>query len=392
MRQVVEQNLDTIRGLLRDHTDRSEEGRILDILRNADAEALNQLLQGLDLNALFEAVDDRLLGPDHRAELFALLAGRLGDLAIPTRVAIVDGLQRGHTARQQEGLIRDVIRGTRGAELSALKNGIDAGGDYRDLQQLVFHDIDDDNIRSEILAHIAREGSGAERTEVKLLSDIDDTFYSSLKDERYPKNTTYPGVIPFYEAMDRSADGGRRGDIAFLTARPRVRAGTIEDKTQDMIRDRGLGSVTVLSGDFAHLRSHEAMAEKKYENFLEFRRLFPEYGFVFCGDSGQGDAIFGARIKAEFPRDVRAVFIHDVVDTSDSQRAQWLTKGVDFCDTYVGTATAARRAGLLSADALAGVVAAARQELAAIDFKEAKDAAKAAALARAFERDFAAAG
>lgn len=397
MSPTVERRLAEIRDLLRGHTDRAEEGRILEILEQADAADLNRLLSGLDLHDLFEDVENRRVGPDHRAALFRLLGrDRVAELEIPTRVRVVDALQRGPTAGEQERLIRDLFLATRGADVTALKNGIDRGGDYRDLQQLIFHDVDDATVRLEILAHVAREGSSPEvkRPEVKLLSDIDDTFYSSLKDERYPRETVYPGVIPFYRELDRAPGGGRRGDgrrgdIAFLTARPRERAGVVEEKTQRMIRERGLGDVIVLSGAFDSLLSNEAMAEKKYENFVEYRRLFPEYGFVFCGDSGQGDAIFGERIRADFPGDVRAVFIHDVVDTSDADRARWLARGVRLVDTWVAAAAQACREGLLPADGLRRVIDAAEAEFEQVDFGRARNPAAARDLQERFARDVA---
>ena len=385
MSQTVEQDLATIRDLLRGHTDRTEEASILEIFQRAGTADLNRLLLGLDLDQLFESVDDRVFGPDHRTTMYRMLGEqRVDELEVPARIAVVDALQYGPTAKEEEGVICKVLLATRGSDLTRLKNGIDAGNEHRDLQRLIFHEIDDQDLRDRILSHIASEAAAPD-TRLKLLSDIDDTFYASLKDKRYPRNVTYPGVVRFYQEMDRGpGDDQRRGDIAFVTARPGLPTGQVEISTKKMLAERGLEKVTVLTGDLAHLRSNEAMAEKKYENFVEYQRIFPEYQFVFCGDSGQGDAIFGERIKKDFPDAVRLIFIHDVVATPPEGRQDWLEKGVVFVDTYVGAAAATCEAGLLPASGLERVIAAASEELDAVSFENADQEAS---LRKLFDRD-----
>ncbi len=158
--------------------------------------------------------------------------------------------------------------------------------------------------------------------EVKVLSDIDDTFYANWKDARYPKKTVYPGVLQFYAELDRGPGPvpGRAGDLTFVTARPGDRLGLVEDATIKALAERGQLTATVLAGSFTRLIGNRTIAEKKLENFLEYRRLYPEYDFVFVGDSGQGDIHFGQRMLELAPGVVRAVFIHDVVATPDLAR------------------------------------------------------------------------
>ena len=385
MEEGTEEILLTIRRLLSGHTDRDEEARILSILEHTDAAQLNELLLELDVGRLISSVDDRVFGPDNRTALFDLVSvQRLGDLGVDARVALVNALQEGRTDRQREEALRNIFVGTGGADLTALKNSIDTGGDYRDLQQLIFTDIDDEEIRAEILAHIQREAEpGAPQADVKVLSDIDDTLYSSLNDKRYPSGTTYPGVIQYYRELDRESSdaSSTRGDLVFLTARPKVRSGHIEDHTYETLRERGVEKTTILSGDFLHLLGNDAIAEKKYENFVEYRQLFPEYRFVFTGDSGQGDALFGVRIRSDFPESIRGIFIHNVVDTPEEDRADWRARGVVSFDTYVGAAVEGLHAGLLEREGLARVIDAAVLELEAVPFKDdAQKAARAAEL------------
>lgn len=381
--------LDAINRLANGHTDRKEEAKILDIFRSANAKELNYLVQKLDLHELLEDVDDRLIGPDNRTALVKLLThDRLGDLAVGSRVALINAFQNGSTDGLRERGIRDVFLGTKGKDLTALKNGVDGGSDYHDLQQLVFHDIDDSKIRAEILSHIQREA--VPTGESKVLSDIDDTFYENLKDTRFPKKTVYPGVIAFYAELDKGpgAQPGRSGDLAFVTARPNDRAGLVEALTEKTLHSHGVKDAVVLSGDLLSNLSNDAIAKKKFENFTQYRQLFPEYSFVFTGDSGQGDVIFGAHMREAAPGAVKAVFINDVVNTPQAKRDEYRAKGVFFTDTYVGAAVQALSLGLISKDGLARVVQSAKDDFAKIKFDN--DAQKQARLAE-LNRDVAAA-
>ncbi len=392
--EAARADLARIRELMDDHTDRGEEAEILQLLGDADPARLDWLVRHLDVHDLVEDVDDRLIGPDNRTKLLRLLSkDRLDDLSVPARAAVIDGLQKHRTGGDEERALADVLLGTRGADLTALKRLVDAGGDHHDLQQLIHHDLDDDDTREAILEHIAAEAKPT--GELQVLSDIDDTLYASFKDDRFPGSEPYPGVRAFYAALDRSViragapvqDGGRPGDLAFVTARPGDRPGVVEALTTGMLEDAGLGHAVVLAGGFTALIGNERIAARKYENFLQFKALYPEYRFVFIGDSGQGDAIFGARMRAENGDAVPAVFIHDVVATGSAERETWREKGVFFFDSYAGAAVEAHALGLLTAQGLHDVVAATVTELGGVAFDSAeKRAAREAELRRDVER------
>ncbi|WP_437577122.1 phosphatase domain-containing protein [Sorangium sp. So ce887] len=363
--------LDEIRQRMAAHTDREDERRILEILAGATAVELDQLLLLLDLRALLGDVDDRLIGPDNRTALLDLLtAERLGDLGIPARAALASALQRGRTGRRDEQALRRLWLGTRGADVTRLKNAVDGRGGYRDLHQLFYHDIDDDALREELLAHLAREAAAVTTRDMKILSDIDDTFYANWKDARYPKKTVYPGVLQFYAELDRGPgpEPARLGDLTFVTARPGDRLGLVEDATLRALAERGQLAATVLAGSFTRLIGNRTIAEKKLENFLEYRRLYPEYGFVFVGDSGQGDVHFGQRMLELAPESVHAIFIHDVVATPERARQELAVSGVHLFDTYIGAATTAIERGLLGLEGAARVAEAALAAFAAIPF------------------------
>jgi len=379
--------LKEIRTLLEGHTDRNEERRILDIFRGASPAELNQVLSQLPVHEVHELIgdlDDRWFGPDNRTAFLALLTReRLADLTPESRAKLVHGLQTGGTDGQAERAIRDIFLGTRGADLTALKNGIDSGVDYHDLQQLVFHDIDDRGIRGQLLAHFKAEAKPT--GQVKVLSDIDDTFYENWVDDRFPKQTVYPGVRAFYQELDQGggATADRLGDLNFLSARPYDRAGLTEGLTHDMLEKHGVTHATVLSGDLLHVIGNENIAAKKFDNWQQVRQLYPEYGSVFIGDSGQGDASFGAKAVATSPSDMKRVFIHNVTHLDAAQKADFAKQGVYVFDTYVGAATEAYRDGLITRDGLQRVADAAQAELAQVKFDSPeKQAARQAELDR----------
>jgi hypothetical protein len=353
------------------HTDRSEEQRLLELFSGATGAELNYLLSNVDLDALLGDVDDRVVGPDNLTALLELLCvKRAPELGLPIRVALIAALQKGDTHGLAERMVRALFLGLHGRELSEFKNLLDGRGHSHDLQQLLFHDVDDARIRQDILTHIQREAAAAPSGENKVLSDIDDTFLANWKDARYPPKTVYPGVLQFYRELDRGPGTipGREGDLTFVSARPQDPLGLIEDRTLATLREHGVSSAVMLSGAFTHLLGNSRIAAMKFENFSRYVQLYPEYGFVFTGDSGQGDVAFGERMLAEHPESVRAVFIHDVIDTPEPVRMTWRGKRIFFFDTYIGAAVEAFEVGVIARDGVARVARAAREELERVPF------------------------
>ncbi|MBL8913549.1 MAG: hypothetical protein JNM17_22810 [Archangium sp.] len=368
----VQTRLSTIRSLLSGHTDRKEETALLALFKNANAGELNQLINGLSRQELHEVtsdMNDRLFGPDNKTAFLSLLTKeRVGDLTVESRAKLVQALQINSTDGKEEKAIGALFLATKGEGLSALKNAIDGGSDHRDLQQLIFHDIDDGALRTQLLAHFKTEATPKDG-KVKVLSDIDDTFYANWKDDRFPKKTIYPGVRALYAELDRGggATADRTGDLMFLSARPYDRPGVSEHFSREMMHDHGVTQATVLSGDFAHLIGNHSIADKKFENWQQVNQLYPEYGSVFLGDSGQGDAIFGAKAAAA-NADMRSVFIHNVTHMDAAGKAAEAQKGVFVFDTYVGAATEAFKRGLISKGGLERVMNEAHREFAALTF------------------------
>eukprot|EP00698_Gefionella_okellyi_P006135 TRINITY_DN15580_c0_g1_i2.p1 TRINITY_DN15580_c0_g1~~TRINITY_DN15580_c0_g1_i2.p1 ORF type:complete len:393 (+),score=95.68 TRINITY_DN15580_c0_g1_i2:165-1343(+) len=350
---------------------RAREAQALALLGTASSAELNYLLSRVNVTRLISCIDDRLFGPDNRTALFKLFAeDRIQDISIENRVLLLDAFQRGWTRSSKELAMRNIFLATTGEQLTALKNGIDHGDDYHDLHKLIWEDIDDAGIRAQILAHIQKEA--VPTNDFKIMSDVDDTFLCRIYDRRYPKGSTYPGIIQLYHELEiGKTELGRKGDLCFITARPTAVAGAIEHMTKRMLRSRGIAHATVLTGDLRHVVGSR-IAVKKFATFGQFQQLYPEYGFVFIGDSGQQDAVFGAEIMLHYASRVHAVFIHDVVNTPEERRAEWRAKGVRFFDTYVGAALMANQLGFISDRGLYRVVAAAHADLVKLGIRDAE--------------------
>ena len=95
--------------------------------------------------------------------------------------------------------------------------------------------------------------------------------------------------------------------------------------------DLGSGAEFMLNNDF------EPLAAKKFQNFLEFQALYPEFSFVFVCDNGQGDVRAAEMMIAACPDKVEAVYVHLVVPLErthgyrDAQTpARWDAMGIYF--------------------------------------------------------------
>ena len=361
--------LSLLNALIEGRTGIPEEMEIIEVFRTADATELNALLTGVDTDALFASVDDHVLQPHHRTQLLQLLAvERRPELTVDGRAAVIYGLQAGRTTSAMELAIADLFLDVRGDDLTRLKNQINMRRDIHDLEGLVFVDIDDDGVRQRILDHIAVQARSVAPHEAKVLSDIDDTVFAKLHDKRYPSGTLYPGLVELFEALDDGPDEQpySTGDLTFLTARPMDAFGLIESGTHRALKEAGIGTSSVLSGGFRALASKDLMAGKKLANVDHYRLLFPEYDLVFIGDSGQGDVRVGEGMYERHPEAIKAVFIHDVVDTPEAERAAYAEKKIYFVDTYVGAATKALELDLISRSGLDDVIADTRTRLDAL--------------------------
>ena len=108
-------------------------------------------------------------------------------------------------------------------DLSLFKCTLEYDGDYKDIEEYLFHDIDNEEYRDRIIEHFR---TAPQQSGIKVLSDVDDTMYANLFDKRYPKHTVYPGVLEFYDALQHEPFKLRAIPLTTLSARPDPIAGT----------------------------------------------------------------------------------------------------------------------------------------------------------------------
>lgn len=295
------------------------------LLISGDRESLEYVLMTISVPTLLEVGGNRLVG------LLTDLALEQKMLTTLTKAILVNALQvRGVSfcVDSQIALMR-LLRSVKGIELTALKNLIDGSGNYHNLYKLVYFDLTSDYLRESLLEHLHNEGMALRASlsgsaGIKILSDIDDTLYSSGGtfpagcDRRFPKGMVYPGCLELFRLLDSKTNVeellqetlGLKGmvscNLVFVSARPHLFKDIAERKSYrffwHLVREQRMHMLpTLLPG---HLKpgmkalmsygcrgtwAWRAVGEVKVDAFLQFRVLYPEYDFIFCGDNGQGD-------------------------------------------------------------------------------------------------------
>ena len=113
-------------------------------------------------------------------------------------------------------------------DLPLFKFALEYDGDYKDLEEYIFHDIDKKECQDRIIEHFRKT---PQQIGIKVLSDVDDTMYANLIDERYPKKTLYPGVLEFYDSLKHEPFQLRAIPVTTLSARPNPIAGILEESS-----------------------------------------------------------------------------------------------------------------------------------------------------------------
>ena len=229
--------------------------------------------------------------------------------------------------------------------LSRFKFDLEYDLDDKDMVEYVFHNIDDKERQNNIRAHYLKAPA---QGGIKVLTDVDDTMYANLVDKRYGNvrdedgaKPLYPGILAFYNSIKHepfeeegvlvTLTGVTKVPVTTLSARPNPFAGELERAslrklaalpspagTRLQLLPSGLSGAIVSSTlgsaetvvrarierrlqpdqrilDVLHDQvpdgQEKRIGEVKFRNFLEFAAVYPEYRYVFVGDSGQADAL-----------------------------------------------------------------------------------------------------
>lgn len=244
------------------------------------------------------------------------------------------------TGRKEELRMERLLFSVAPDDLPLFKFALEYDGDYKDMVEYVFSDIDDKECQSRIIGHLR---TVKQKTGIKVLSDVDDTMYANLIDARYPRKTLYPGVLEFYDSLKHEPFELQVIPVTTLSARPNPIAGTLEEGSLKSLAEFKDGTgrrlcPSALSGDLGssfigtietllreklhplhdkipHSQEDE-IGKVKFMNFEKFSKVYPEYRYVFVGDSGQADALTAQMmVTKESTEDASRVittFIHDL--------------------------------------------------------------------------------
>jgi hypothetical protein len=327
-------------------------------------------------------------------------------LSLADKIAVLQKLspREDPTDEHKELRMERLILSIDPKDLPQFKLALEYDGDYKDIEEYLFHDIDREAYRNRILEHFRkapRQGG------VKVLSDVDDTLYANLLDRRYPPKTLYPGVLAFYDALKREPFNALSTPVTFLSARPNPIAGKLEeDSLQKLMaltggklcpsalsgrtRSSVAGTLQSVLRDKLDVSLHDLVPDGKeqeigrvkFRNFLKFADIYPEYRHIFVGDSGQADALT-ARLMLGGPAQVITTFIHDITRSSRTfnalraderiTRASANGRGIIVFRNYIDAAIIAHvhsktLGDLITAEQLAGITREALTAFRAIAF------------------------
>ena len=221
------------------------------------------------------------------------------------------------------------------------------------ITNIIFDKLDESE-RKDVLDHIQKV---CKRVPKKwhILTDIDDTIKVSSTggtNVKYKNHTVYPGVVSFYDKIIKTDTDF----VTLLSARPEILAkGSRKDISKELhqnvdmltgkfidmpgaICDMVKRKCVSITPSFAHeiskviynyptklthisgseptewYNNYKKMGTTKFESILKYISIFPEFKFIFIGDSGQGDLICANKINqqgSDFP--VKASFIHNIL-------------------------------------------------------------------------------
>lgn len=293
------------------------------------------------------------------------LAPKLNNLSVQKLAHYMTDLAKGGTpAGYDKALVLAFEAASKKGDTALLKYALDYDGDGYSVVRILAHDVDDQNLVAEVVQSFTPQ-TGQSSVGTKLLSDVDDTIYANLVDPRYEKtNKRYPGVEALYRAIaeePESIKANWSGSLSLVTlsARPAIRGFdlikpglssvsnrldgicamslggeivssslgtvfTLQNQASTPIEDEyqkyeKIGSkMTPTSDEVSFLSQQETkIGRLKFDNFRRFSKIYPDYDYVFFGDSGQADA-YAAQLIMEYnsklpgPGKAIVTFIHDL--------------------------------------------------------------------------------
>ena len=159
-----------------------------------------------------------------------------------------------------------------------------------------------------------------------VISDIDDTVIQSRVSNFLQAARTvilgnartrlpFPGVAAFYRAL-RDGAGDEKNPIYYVSSSPWNIFDVIDEFMR--IQDIPRGPVVLRDWDIGwDLLASSRHFDHKSSAIRNIMKLHPELDFILIGDSSQHDPEIYRQIVAEFPSQVKAIYIRDVTRSVD---------------------------------------------------------------------------
>ncbi|MCA9777373.1 MAG: DUF2183 domain-containing protein [Candidatus Eremiobacteraeota bacterium] len=309
---ALAQTAGEIADILSARTRATQEGRILSLIRLYKDQALVDLLDLLELDRLLNALDNRLWGPDSRKEFIRLLDPVIEQISVTSKAVMIRTLARKRMNLLEEKFLTRLFMTESGEQLTQLKLDVDKATDGYDLLHILYNRFQSADLRFDLIQHFLKDS--VESKGLRVVSDIDDTLYSSLYDQRFPRGTVYPGVLELLSQLSPHPP-------IFLTARPELPASLFERFTHQQLKRYGIEGATVLSGSLPGLFGHQRMANQKARTLTQYIELYPEFRFIFIGDSGQGDMALAQKLLGRKPPPIERALIHKLSASHPGSRS-----------------------------------------------------------------------
>ena len=328
-----------IADILSARTRASHEGRVLSLVRLYQGQDLVDLLDLIDLSRLLNVLDNRRWGPDSRKEFIRLLQPIIDRISVTSKASMIRTLARKNMTPAEEQFLAKMFMTENGEPLTRLKLDVDRATDGYDLLHILYNRFQSADLRFDLIQHFLKDS--AESRGLRVVSDIDDTLYSSLYDHRYPRGTIYPGVLELLSQLSPHPP-------IFLTARPELPASIFERFTHHQLRRYGIEGATVLSGNLPGLFGHRRMADQKARTLTQYIELYPEFRFIFIGDSGQGDTAMAHKLLGRKPPPIERAYIHKLSDTHPGAHSEH--RSLQHFENYGQAAALLAEHGYLSSE------------------------------------------
>ena len=229
-----------------------------------------------------------------------------------------------------------------------------------DLREIVFNIDGSTTKEGKKLLKMFDSQSSPKQRKIHVLTDIDDTLYANTmhntyisgRDTSWPQKIPYPGVAAFYAQLHKLPVS--TGYTTVLSATPGfLKKGKLHSHELQSIlgdkygfiqgeeRKRNImaisGSIVNTwwkSGDNPGSSFYAAIADTKFQRFVQYARIFPERKLIWIGDNGQGDALAGSKMLNTYGKRVK-VFIHMVGEiTVNDARIRYFTSYVELAKIF----------------------------------------------------------